>query len=262
MLTKDASGSPQTGTLDKALSVLEIVVDSGQAMRFTDILNQADQPRGTLHRQLTNLVREGLLTVNPDRSYAPGLRLLKFASQAWFGNEVRAAAQPHLKALHEATGESVHLAVLSGAEIIYLDQIEACQPRHGYGQTGTASPAYCTGAGKAALSLLADDHFETLSQKISFQPFTDATLTSPEALAAEIVEIRKAGVAFGREEHQAGIRCIAAPIQTGKHSLAAAISVTVPTVRVSEQKLESWAVPIKKAALGITREVGQPVSRH
>ena len=138
---------PQTGTVGKAMAVLEIVARAEEPPRFTDILARSDQPRGTLHRQLSNLVEEGLLSLNRDHTYSLGLRLLMFASRAWAGNQFRAIAEPHLRRLNEATGETVHLGVLRGTEVIYLDKVEGRQAVRMYSQIGNASPAFCTGVG-------------------------------------------------------------------------------------------------------------------
>ena len=116
-----------TGTLGKVLSVLETVVTSDRPLRFSDILALTGQPRGTLHRQLSHLVEEASLTQGRDLCYEPGLRLLKFAYRSWSKNQFRAVAAPHLRRLHEETGETVHLGVLRGTEIIYVDKVESRQ---------------------------------------------------------------------------------------------------------------------------------------
>lgn len=117
-----------TGTLGKAISLLELVAIAEKPMRFTDIVEASGQPRGTVHRQLTHLVAEGLIEQSTDQTYAVGLRLLRFAARAWSGNDLRSVATSHLTALHEATGESVHLGVLHGGEVTYLDKIEGSMP--------------------------------------------------------------------------------------------------------------------------------------
>lgn len=240
-----------TGTLGKAIDVLEIVAASDEPMRFTDILKRSDQPRGTLHRQLSNLVEEGLLVLNGDRSYGLGLRLLKFAAKAWAGNEFRIVAEPHLRRLHEQTGETVHLAVLRDIQVIYLDKVESRQAVRMYSQIGNASPAYCTGVGKAALSSLPDEAFHALLPKFSFHRFTDHTLVTVETLAEEIEAIRRKGIAFDREEHELGIRCVAAPVHSADRSFVAAISVTGPAYRVSMEALEGWAGLVHQTAAAI-----------
>lgn len=249
--TADAS----TGTLGKAIAVLDIVASSDEPLRFTDILKHARQPRGTLHRQLSNLVEEGLLTLNRDHSYALGLRLLKFASRAWSGNRFRAITEPHLRRLQEATSETVHLGVLDGTQVIYLDKVEGRQAVRMYSQIGNASPAYCTGVGKAAMAVMPYDALCELAGRISFHRFTEHTLTSPEALLAEAAAIRERGIAFDREEHEKGIRCVAAPVHSTDRSFLAAISVTGPAYRLSEEKLESWAGLVRDTAGAIMEDM-------
>ncbi len=134
-----------TGTLGKAIATLSLVCEAEAPLRFTDILERSGQPRGTLHRQLTHLVAEGLLDIGRDQLYAPGLRLLSLAASAWSRNEMRRLAEPHLQALNALTGETVHLGVLRGSEIVYLDKVEGRQAIRMYSQIGRASPVYCTG---------------------------------------------------------------------------------------------------------------------
>jgi IclR family acetate operon transcriptional repressor len=250
----DAQG-PQTGTLGKAMAVLEIVASSQEPPRFTDILARSDQPRGTLHRQLSNLVEEGLLGLNRDHTYALGLRLLMFASKAWAGNQFRAIAEPHLRRLHEATGETVHLGVLRGTEVIYLDKVEGSQSVRMYSQIGNASPAYCTGVGKAALSALPDDKLRELAKSIKFRRFTSTTIMTPEALIAEAAAIRECGNAYDREEHEPGIRCVAAPIHSADRSFVAAVSVTGPAYRVSNEAIDKWAAVVRETAAAIMEDM-------
>ena len=249
--TVQAGAGPTTGTLGKAVAVLEIVAASDEPMRFTDILRRSDQPRGTLHRQLTNLIEEGLLTVNRDHSYSLGIRLLKFASKAWAGNEFRTIAEPHLRHLHEQTGETVHLGVLRGLDVIYLDKVESRQAVRMYSQIGNASPVYCTGVGKAALSCLPRAELDRLLPLIVFHRYTEHTLMSIDALSAELDDIRRSGIAYDREEHEPGIRCVAAPIHSADRTFLAGVSVTAPAYRVSNATLEGWSGLVREAAHGI-----------
>lgn len=241
----------QTGTLGKAMAVLDIVACADEPMRFTEILNRSDQPRGTLHRQLSHLVEEGLLSLNADHSYALGLRLLRFASKAWAGNQFRLIAEPHLRHLHAATGETVHLGVLNGAEVVYLDKVESRQAVRMYSQIGNASPAYCTGVGKAALSALPDARLAPLIETMRFHRYTAHTLADAAALRAEIAEIQETGIAYDREEHEIGIRCVAAPIYSPDRHFVAGISVTGPSYRVSDDDLQGWAGIVGETAKAI-----------
>ncbi|WP_026479173.1 IclR family transcriptional regulator [Ahrensia sp. 13_GOM-1096m] len=244
-----------TGTLGKAVAVLDAVAASNTPMRFRDLAAHIDQPRGTLHRQVSNLIEEGLLEVNADQSYSLGFRLLKFAARAWSGSGFREIAEPHLKALHERTGETVHLGILKGIEVIYLDKVESRQAVRMHSQVGNSSPCYCTGVGKAGLSVLPNAEIETRIANISFKQFTETTLMSEQALMSELDQIRASGNAYDREEHEPGIHCVAAPIFTNNFSVIGGLSVTAPCYRVPIEKLESWAEDVRSVAKAIMEEL-------
>jgi IclR family acetate operon transcriptional repressor len=246
-----AGRSRDTGTLGKLMDLLEVVVLADAPMRFTDILARSEQPRGTVHRQLMHLVEEGLLETARDGRYLPGIRLLNLASRSWSRSEFRMVAEPHLRRLQELTGETVHLGVLRGAEVIYLDKVEGRQSVRMYSQIGNASPAYCTGVGKAALSTLNDEELHSIVGQMGFHPFTPRTHRTPEALLADIGEIRSRGYAFDSEEHEAGICCVAAPIHAEGHDQRAGVSVTGPAYRVTGAQLHEWAPLVRAAADGI-----------
>lgn len=247
--------SSDTGTLGKAISVLDVVASSQEPMRFRDLANQIDQPRGTLHRQISNLIEEGLLQVNPDQSYSLGLRLLKFAAQSWSQNSFRQIAEPHLRALHDLTGETVHLGILQGTEVIYLDKVESRQAVRMHSQVGNSSPCYCTGVGKAGLAVLPREQAEARVANINFQQFTGSTLTSSKALLLELDDIIASGNAYDREEHEPGIHCVAAPVYSDDRSIVGGLSVTAPSYRVSMEQLEGWAATVRDTAHAINADL-------
>jgi DNA-binding IclR family transcriptional regulator len=247
--------SHDTGTLGKAVAVLEAVAKAKTPLRFRDLAAEIDQPRGTLHRQISNLIQEGLILVNPDQSYGLGIRLLQFAAQAWSGSKFREISEPHLKQLHDKTGETVHLGVLQGTEVIYLDKVESRQAVRMHSQIGNSSPCYCTGVGKAGLSVLPASVAAERINSIRFHKFTETTLTSTAALNAELEHVRHDGIAYDREEHEPGIHCIAAPVFSKDHSLVGGLSVTAPCFRVPMSQLRAWESDVKTTANAIMNDM-------
>jgi IclR family transcriptional regulator, acetate operon repressor len=252
--------SRETGTLGKAMDVLEAIAGSPEPLRFTDLLPLIDQPRGTLHRQLKNLIDEGLVSVGRDQTYELGIRLLRFASKSWSRNRFREIAEPVIRRLHDATGETVHLGVLSGSEVVYLDKVESRQTVRMHSQIGNASPTYCTGVGKAALSTLDDAQVRKLLARTVFKQHTPTTLSNIEALLAELHDIRRDGSGYDREEHEPGIHCVAAPVSSRDGLVAAGISVTAPAFRVPMQQLRQWAPLVREAAAALSDEVNARLS--
>ena len=255
MADRVQSATAETGTLGKVMALLDIIALSEAPMRFTDILDIADQPRGTLHRQLTHMVREGLLETDREGRYRPGVRLLTFAARSWASNDLRRIAEPHLASLHEQTGETVHLGILHDLQVIYLDKVEGRQSVRMYSHIGNAAPAYCTGVGKAALSTLDDASLQALSARMEFFAFTTHTHRSPASLLADIRDIRTRGYAFDREEHEDGICCVAAAIPPIGQRAPSGISVTGPAYRVTSDKLLEWAPLVGAAAASIAADV-------
>ena len=244
----EAAASIATGTLGKAMALLELVAMADRPMRLTDLLHCCGQPRGSLHRQLCHLVAEGLLRQRPDLSYEPGLRLLKLAHRAWSRNDMKMLARPYLMRLHDATGETVHIGILSGIEIVYVDKVESRQTVRMESRIGRSAPAYCTGLGKAALSVLSPEALELLMSQIVFATFTANTHSNRASLLSDLEAIRQCGYAFDREEHEKEIRCVAAPVHNARGNLVGGLSVTGPAYRVSMKQLEAWSDAVSTAA--------------
>ncbi|MCB1884765.1 MAG: IclR family transcriptional regulator [Geminicoccaceae bacterium] len=181
---------------------------------------------------------------------------MKLASRAWTGNRFCAVAEPHLVALQRRTGETVHLGILSGAEVVYLDKIEAQGAIRMHSQIGNASPVYCTGVGKAALAALPDALTRAIVDAIDFRRFTDRTIADPDRLWAEVEDVRRTGNAFDREEHEAGIVCVAAPIHSADRRFVAGVSGTGPAFRVDGAALEGWAPLLRRTAAAIMDDMG------
>ncbi len=249
-----------TGTLGKAIALLDLVARSDVPLRFSDVLRLTGQPRGSLHRQLRHLVVEGLLDLSADGAYVPGLRLLAFASRAWARNSARQLAEPHIRRLHERVGETVHFGELRGHKIVYLDKLESRQAVRMYSQVGNASPVHCTGIGKAALSCLDSVPLRTLLDQLVLEAFTPHTLTELVSLEAEIDDVRRRGISFDMEEHQPGIRCVAAPVASRAQGFIGGLSITAPAFRADIEQLNDWAPLLAAAASAIASDMDRGLS--
>ena len=229
------------GTVGKALAVLDLVADFGRPVRFSEILTEAKFPKPTLYRLCQTLVNQRMLSYDEDRqTYAPGLRLVRLAHSAWQQSTLAPIARPHIDALSAATGETVHLAQLDAAHVLYIDKRNANAPVQMFSQAGKVGPAYCTGVGKAMLAFMDPEVVEPLIAQQSFHRFTEHTITDAAAFRAELRDIRSAGYGFDREEHEPGIICIAMPILAAGGRVLGAVSVTSTTQRTSLAGLENY----------------------
>ena len=240
------------GTVGKALDVLEQVADFGRPVRFSDVLAQSTYPKPSLYRFMQTLTNQGMLSYDPERqTYAPGARLVRLAHAAWAHSSLAQVAQPYLHRLSAETGETVHLAQLDAAQVLYLDKRNAAQAVQMFSQAGKVGPAYCTGVGKVMLAYLPASEIDAAITQQSFHRFTQNTLTDADALRAELRGIRACGYGFDREEHEPGIICVAMPILAASGRVLGAMSITSTTQRNNLAGLEHYVPRLRAAATAI-----------
>jgi DNA-binding IclR family transcriptional regulator len=252
MMTATARGD---GTVGKSLALLDDVAALGRPVRYSELLSRSGQPKATLHRLLRSLVKQGMLAYDPDdHTYRLGLRLVRLAHAAWAQSSLAPVARPWLDRLSELTGLTVHLAQLDGGHVLYVDKRSAVRPVEMFSQAGRIGPAYCTGVGKAMLAALDPAALGEALTLQAFHRFTATTLTTPEALRAELDRIRERGLAFDREEHEPGIICVAAAIRAAGGRLLGAVSATSTTERNTPDDLARFGPDLRATADAIAEE--------
>ncbi|TCS64542.1 IclR family transcriptional regulator [Primorskyibacter sedentarius] len=215
------------GTVGRALGILDIVADIGRPARASEIQAASSLPKGTVYRFLQTLTDHGMLSHDPHRRvYFIGARLVRLAHVAWKQSSLAPVAKTHLDALASQVRQTIHLAQLDGGHVLYVDKLFPSRPVEMFSSAGKVGPAYCTGVGKAMMAFLGEDGLASVMAQQSFYRFTDNTLTSPEALLADLALIRKRGFAIDNEEHERGIICVAVPILSRNRILLGGLSIT------------------------------------
>jgi len=208
--------------LARAARILSAFEGRRSTLTLTDVVQFSGLSQTTVHRLMSQLVQLGWLE-RDDREYRVGLRLLELGAFASRYCRLRQAALPFLISLHQATGRWVQLTAREGPEIVILEQIgdplRSAVPFH----TGSRLPVHCTASGKALLAFsgAADEPALTREQPAR----TRATITTPDAMLAELAEVSSTGIAFDRRECFDDVTCIAAPLRGAGWALAA-ISVS------------------------------------
>lgn len=211
-----------TATLDRLSTVLDAFDGPGR-LTLAGVVRRTGLPRSSAHRMLDHLVRMRWLRRN-GRDYELGMRLIELGSIALAQDRVHRAAVPVLHELHRMTGCVVHLAVLDGTDIVYLDKIGGRLAGTVPTRVGGRRPARSTAVGKALLAAAAAPH--------------DAALT----------RVRELGFAVEKEESVPGFGCVAAPIGPDDDPIAA-LSVCGPVRSMSfDHRL---AHPVRAAATRI-----------
>jgi DNA-binding IclR family transcriptional regulator len=167
-------------------------------------------------------------------------------------------AGPVLSRLSAATQETVHLAVLDDQRLVYLTKIESTHALRVSMQSrvGMSAPEYCTGVGKTLLAWADAAFLEAYLSRCEFVKYTDKTITDRLKFAAELQAIRNQGWAMDDEEHEFGVRCAAAPIRDRSGGVVAALSVSGPSVRMTDERIEVLRGLVIAAAREISSELG------
>jgi len=247
--------SPSDGTVGKALSLLDKVAAYERPVRFSELLAESDLPKATLYRLLQTLVSQRMLTSDArSQGYSLGPRLIRLAHAAWRRASLAPVARQHLDALSALTGETIHLAQLDNAQVLYVDKRNATRPIPMFSDAGKIGPAYCTGIGKAILAFLDETERERAIAQQSFYRHTPHSLTDAQALRAELETVRVTGIAHDREEHEPQIICIATPILDASSRPLGGISVTSSTARTSLDALGRYRDDLRATAAAIARD--------
>lgn len=211
------------GRVDTILGVFD---DSDQVLTLHEITRRTGLPKSTVHRMIEQLAEMRWLE-RDFAGYRVGMRLFEIGGLATRRRRLTETALPHLHALSSATGFAVQLAILDGNEIIYLHRVTASDfslPT----REGGRQPAHCTALGKAMLAFDEEAAADVLRSDLARR--TRHTLTTADALAADLAETATTGLAFDREEAVEGLACVAAPLRSTGRAIAA-VSVTGPTDR-------------------------------
>ncbi|MGY1814086.1 IclR family transcriptional regulator [Blastococcus sp. SYSU D00820] len=235
-----------TTAIDRVATLLDAFEGPGR-LTLAQITRRTGLPRSSAHRMLEQLVAHRWLR-RTDRTYELGTRLLELGSLAVHQDRLHQAALPVLHELQDVTGLVVHLAVLDGPDVIYLEKIGGRFATRLPSRVGGRQPAHCTSVGKV---LLGFGPHGTVRRVLDGQlpQRTTRSITSVAVLERELAKVREYGVAYDKEEALPGVGCVAAPIVSGGHAVAA-VSVSGP---IEDLKLGPLSSPVRMAALGIMR---------
>lgn len=215
------------GTVGKALAIMDRVAEQGRPVRFAELRDMTGFPKATLHRLLQTLIEQGMLRHDDAaQTYAPGLRVVRFAHAAWAQSSLGPIARPLIEALSCRVGEVIHLGQLDRGQVLYIDKSQSGRPMRMFAEAGKIGPGYCTGIGKAMLAFLPEAERAAAVRLQAFYPHTPQTITDADALMRDLDAIRQRGYAIDREEHEAGIHCVAVPILGAGGRMIGGLSVT------------------------------------
>jgi IclR family acetate operon transcriptional repressor len=236
---------------EKTLSVLDAL--DGARSRLGDIATRAQLPKSTVHRILRRLVERGYARAEGDGVYVLGPRVLTMAGDMLHRLDATGAAAPVLRGLHADVGHTVHFAMLSDDEAVYLEKlVDPGLPYQFASRVGGRIPLHCTAIGKSLLAAMSDD----IVGRLSLVSRTPRTLTSADELRAELDRVRERGFAIDDEENERNIRCVGSAVRDHTGEPTHAISVSALTVELSLEGALELGPRVVAAAREVSRALG------
>ena len=199
--TKNSRAAYST-TVAKALSITEILASSSEAgISLIELSVLLDMPKSTIYRYLATLLELRLAERCGIDRYRLGTKVIELAGSFLAGSDLRKESESILDEIAEKTGETVHLAVPSGSEVVYIAKVESKHTLRMYSHIGARLPIHCTALGKSILAFSGIERIQEVLPELS-KPRTANTITSEQALLEELDLIRLRGFAIDDEENE------------------------------------------------------------
>lgn len=237
--------------IERASQILSSFDSESPTLSLAELTRRSGLPRSTVHRIAEELAQLGWLEKS-ERGYQLGMRLFEFGELVPRQRDLVTIALPYMEDLRTATGASVHLAVLDGTQVVYLQVLASKSAPPMSSRRGGRLPAHATGVGKAMLAFSPPEVVQRLIDA-GLPRMSARTIATPGQLRRELNAVRASGIAYDREESHAGVLCAAAPIFGTDGAVRAAISVSGFSRRVAPR----MGPAVQTAALALTRDLAR-----
>lgn len=258
----DANDANFSGTVLKALDVLECLAEYRRPMTTQEIAKACAMSRPTTYRLLTTLMSRGFVRDDGNYQYALGTKFLSLSSIVLNDINLLKLASPYLHELSVISKETANLSILDGTEILYIGKEESRQsaemPMMVLRTTvGSRMVLHATGMGKAILAHLPHAERQVLIEKtLPLKAFASNTITDPAALAEELDRTQQRGYAIDDQEVDDGTRCVAAPVFDSSQRVIGAMSIAGPAYRLTTDQLHRLSSEIIRVTRALSEQLG------
>jgi DNA-binding IclR family transcriptional regulator len=242
----------------RVLDLMELLVGHRDGLTLSEICDVQRWPKSsTLALVRTLRDRDFLADGRRERSYRLGPRVVQLSAAYLSGIDLVRDGQEVVHEVSRRCDETVHLATLVGRNVIYVAKEEGTGQVRMVSAIGKTVPAHGTGVGKMLLSALSPEEFDRLiPSDLALERLSDTTITDRNALLAELAATRERGYALDDGESTVGLRCVAAPVYDATGRMVAAMSVSVPSPRMTDERLNELRGLILNGAAELSQRLG------
>lgn len=242
----------EIGALVKALTLLQVFSPEHPRVTITSAAELAGLTRPTARRILITCVNHGFMHTDGREFWlTPKVMRLGFSYLSTL--PFWEPAMPRLRALAEEANESTSMAALDGREIVYLLR-QPVRPGLIPLNVGSRLPAHATSLGKVLLAFAPPEDVEAFLSGAPFEALTPNTLTTADAMRAELDRVRAQGYAISDGERELGVRSAAAPVLSRTGAAVAAINISANAMRISHSEMEERLVPLLRSTASLISE--------
>lgn len=254
-ITQKKGFSYTVASVDRAIELLLVLEASPREIGVTELSKLLGVQKSTIHNLLQTLLARDIVRQTESGRFTLGFRLMKLGAAAADRLDIRRIADPVLRELAEVSNEYVLLGVLNRDEVAIIDSVAPPRSTFIVPRIDFTRTFHCTALGKIFLAYGSEQIRRTiLSQPLS--RYTPFTLITEEEISAEIEQIRSQGFTVSCNETIEGVTCIGAPIFGAHGKLAAAVSISSASARLSDDKYDEMASILKTKAAVISRMIG------
>ena len=243
---------------EKLLTLLETMSEQDEPMRLQDISRMVGMNASTALRFIFTLQKKGYVTQDKDTGrYSLTYKICAIAGNVSSRRSMRDICTSYLRNISHIFGESANIAEEHDMSVVYTEVVNG--PRQMLMTTqriGNIAPMHCTGVGKLLLLNYSIQQIDQLIATKGLPRFTEHTITTREGLLKELEQIRRQGYAFDNEECETGARCIAAPVRDYTGKVVSGISVSGPTIRMTDEAIFAKLPFLLDAAAQISAHMG------
>jgi IclR family transcriptional regulator, KDG regulon repressor len=253
--------SDQLSTVTRALRVLEAFSFAEPVLGVSELARKLDMGKSSVHRALSTLLENGYVAKTPDDRYRLGLKLHEMGQLVVSGLRLHEVAREPLDRLRTAGSEAVHLAVLDGLDVVYIDRFESAGTARMFNRLGLRMPPHVTSSGKCLLAF-GSPHITDAVIARGLSRLAPRTITTPAVFLDALARVRADGYAVSIEESQPEVYSVAAPVFGRDGTCIAAVSRVGKAVNLANDELPKHVTLVRRCAREISDGMGFGQSRR
>jgi DNA-binding IclR family transcriptional regulator len=252
----DPSPRTQAKSAGRAIDILEVLSRERSGLTFTEIARLLNFPKSSLHELLGLLTERSFVHLDPsNRRYSLGIRVWEVGQAYVRHRAIVDVALEQMEKVVATLNETVQLAILDRIDNVYLAKVDCTHPLRLQTDVGKRFPAYATALGKVLLAQLPPAEAGRRLRAAELRALTPRTIVDVDELLRQLGRVRAHVFSVDWEEGMEGLRCVAVPIRDHLDAVAA-ISVSVPVFRATEEQMVSAVRLLAEASLTSSRGLG------